>query len=432
MSKKPGEWVTPGDKSGPSRPTDLGGVASDTPRAARENCPGVEGTQVPRYIPPHRRNAIFDLGQQDGRTTADRSWEQQQEFAADRQFVDELIQYLDDCEVIREINFGDLCPKCGTNERVLDESLMILVPKSFGGSLANHFAKKDRVKHSISTFIGADGIFKVPAIQGGLRYFGTYEIKNSLVNSGIWSREQLTSKGLTFSQHELEVNDRSFYHLRPHSCVDKRADFWEEVAHAEAPFWNLDRGEIPDDDSDNLSECPPGMEDQVLHGFYLEDVLGDTPIHPILGSTSPKGKEPLRLTGVETEFISGHPVRTGFRRRSKSATIRRKHKRSVQTYGFYRIRTPLPQEACSLLNITADSIPSVVRLSLSNIKCIRKRRYHRRHTRSSRPNRGPVRGQTLFWTPPKQKFEKYCYFFRKRGCFYLSKHHPVTGDLGVI
>jgi hypothetical protein len=405
-----------------------------------ENCPGDGPVKSGLYVPPHRRKLSDAI---DSITTNEYINDSKITVPSrdrDRTFARKCIQFLDECEVIRQVQFGQKCPKCESDDRTLDESKMILIPKSMGGSLEKKFFQfVNSITRTESTFISADGPVKVQALQGGAIYL-PYEMRQALVNSGLFSREQLSLSGWHFSQHELEVNDRSFYHIRPHSCADLRGHFWEEVGNAEAPFWSLGAEEqFPQDDSSNLSECPPGMEDQYAFGFYLEDIVGESSqlqaLKPDTKVTKPlklvtHSTNPAALTAVETEFILGDPVRTGFRRRSKSSTLRRKLKNVRRTFGFYRIRVPLPQEACLLFNIV-EQLPPTVKLELSNLSLIRKRRYNKRHTRTSRPNRSSViRGVTQIRRPPKSGFKKYSYFFRKRGYYYLSKHHPLQGDWG--
>jgi len=473
-----------GDPSpGPSR--NLGPERAQDLETVRENCPGDAVAKSTAYVPPFRRGesskiestrSLLHLSERKGLTD--------EEIHQKSQILSNLILYLDDLEPIRQVTLEQECSSCGSSIGELDESKLILVPKSLGGSLVKRFTRYDSLKQTTSTFIGADGIFKVPALQGGATYLGSYEVRNAIVNSGIWSREQLS--GQHFSQHELEVNDRSFYHIRPHLChedVDE-ASFWREagVAEEDLDYW---LGLSQEEDLPGLHANPHlGVSVDFLPGSLSPDrspgegselgptellhlrqetatgtVTGDcnnasskddaslaaiarVPSHQCddwCGRHCPH--KPTPLTGVETEFISGNSVRTGFRRRSIAASLlRKRRKKRMNSSSGVTVQVRLqksrliPGHLLGLIPryLLPEKEQYLIKLDMSkHMSRMLRRRYHKRHFRTSRPNRSPlIRGVTLVRRPPKPGFEKYSYFFRKRGYYYLSKHHPLQGDWG--
>lgn len=105
-----------------------------------------------------------------------------------------------------------------------------------------------------------------------------YEVRMEIVRSGIWSREQL--RGARFTQHELEVNDRSYCRIRPRVCGCHYGEY------------------------SNYSDA----ELEILQ------IAGVVPV----------------MTEVEAEFVRGGPVRTGFRLRSKKALEQRAAKKAAK------------------------------------------------------------------------------------------------------
>jgi hypothetical protein len=342
-------------------------------------------------------------------------------------------------EVTRRIEFGQKCPKCGSFKHELDESKLILVPKSLGGSLRKRFQSRvdqDSWSKSVS-FLTADGVVRAtPAYQGIPNYLGVYELRQAIVNSGIWSRSQLSSYGL-FSQHELEVNDRQFCHVRPHSCpqtIEDRRQFFIEAGFPADYYdnrWRYAEGhafpELPSsgkqvsDDLDEDSWQAWGFDDSSDEDQKKKDVVQTTP-------------KDIRLTDVETEFISGNPVRTGFRKRSKAARKRRAAKRTARLTRTYKFEIPGDFQVREV-NLLFKYRPQKGR-DTRHYGVKRGRGYRARcsilRERWSRegPRRGPL---NVHYRPPKGALlKKYCYFFRKRGSYYLSLHHPVKGDRGVV
>lgn len=191
-----------------------------------------------------------------------------------------------------------------------------------------------------------------------------YSMRQNIVRSGQWSREQLA--GGLFTQHELEINDRSFMNVRPPRCD---CDFGDEI--------DFDTG------------LPVSI---------------------------------LTETQVDLDFQES-PVRTGFRLRSKEAMERRKRSKRrlsphvsphliVECYprvpkGF-QVEDPylMPQPG------------KVISLRFPKIKILRK------NARRRPPKPRVIVGRHL---PPKEG-RKYWYFLRTRGKWNYSLHHPLKDD----
>jgi hypothetical protein len=204
-----------------------------------------------------------------------------------------------------------------------------------------------------------------PDIDEGHYPHQCYSMRQNIVRSGQWTREQLA--GGLFTQHELEINDRSFINVRPRRCD---CDFGDEA------FLDL-----------------------------------DTPV-PVLNETQ-----------VDLEFQTS-PVRTGFRLRSKAARERRRSrpKKTARSSS----RPPLVVECYPRVprNFIVEDpyfFPQrgkVISLKFSQCGVLRK------NARRRPPKPRVIVGRTL---PPKEK-SKYWYFQRTRGKWNYSLHHPLPGD----
>jgi len=313
----------------------------------------------------------------------------------------EMLLDLDELEIVKEVDTGLPCGACESPLNEIDESLVTLIPKQLGGSLVDFFTKWSSLK-TRDTFIGADGPVTVRATVGGFPAIDCYEIRHYLVKSGLFTRTQLSKYGL-FSEHELEVNDRQFDHIRPHqcSCVDL------DLIELDDESWNL--SQVPNYDSEWIGNADDGLSSAEV----LAQLIG-------------KKEVDVSDPPIDQEFVSGIPVRTGFRRRSKAASIRRKNKR--RTSGTFNCSTKY-----KLLNV----YPSLEVVDLKFLYRPRKGRdsvkseslvKKRKRFGKTKPNHSL--GYTKVYIPLSKvdnNRKKYAYFFRKRGEVYLSLHHPLPG-----
>jgi len=205
-----------------------------------------------------------------------------------------------------------------------------------------------------------------------VRDHGPYGIRQRIVRSGIYTREQLQGAG--FTQHEYEVNDLAFRHLRPRRCD---CDFGEYTDADLGPFF------LPE-------ESPLTTEvEQTFSG---------------LGGSEPR------------------PVRTGFRLRSKKARVRRRRRSRRKPY--------------VASTATVDGVPSELTLSEPTTVGLaflwkpspraRKPRWYRENSRAKA--RKYFYSKCILVYPerkPRKHEAKYWYFQRKRGRYYLSVHHPI-------
>jgi hypothetical protein len=194
----------------------------------------------------------------------------------------------------------------------------------------------------------------------GLR--NVYEVRQEVVRSGVFSRTQL--RGALFTQHELGVNDRAFLSIRPRRCG---CDF--------GPWQDLDA-----DSRSALLAC---------------------------GYVPPE-------TEVETAFVGGSPVRTGFRLRSREAIARRRSRsRGVE------VKVHGPESSSD------EKVRLKFHYRVPKHKGPRasKKKSHRRGGRpTAKQSYTPVFRDGFL---PFSHERKYWYFTRTRGRFYRSQHRPI-------
>lgn len=265
-----------------------------------------------------------------------------------------LIKSLGDLEIDAVRPIDGVCPKCSFQYYGrLDE-----------GRMSIPIGLKWKIDPSYTKYLGYfDGEFRRPP----------YAVRQEIVRSGIWNRDQLGH--FCFSQHELEVNDRSYCHIRPRRC-------------------DCDYG------------APTGDE---LTGFYTPQelsMLREAGVLPMLE--------------VEEEFVLSNPVRTGFRRRSRAAILRRRRR-------ALKRRSSGPIEEIPRIVYRIDEILSlrnhcVPVLALPDIK------YHRKTMRASSWRNNMVKltihtCKELHYTRPAAHHTKYWYRYRKTGKWTCSTHH---------
>jgi hypothetical protein len=300
-----------------------------------------------KYIPPHRR---------------------------DREQLKKAVVMLDVVEIEQCAQYTGLCPVCNTPYYgILDEAKVTLPLYNVGKYLLRDIDVLD---------------VEVRKYPDGYRAefeYSVYEIRMNIARSGLFTREQL--RDLRMTEHELEVNERSFYNIRPKRC-----------------------------------DCDFG-----------EATLTDYETSLLRYATDPDV-----ITDVEKDFILGKPVRTGFRLRSKEAIRLRRRKWALKQaptlVPFFEpvrevIPTPHP-EVIKFLPVLGVVNEAPIKLSFKTDLCLRPKN---RIIRAAHPKFGGKKAsfiskKSLSSSPPKGSNKKYCYFFRKMACWRPSAHHPKDGE----
>lgn len=285
----------------------------------------------------------------------------------------DTIRILDSLDIEQFAQYDGICDICGTPfYGILDESKLIFVPGYLEKKVTPSFSYRR---------VGSDNHYEVDF------EFNKYETRQLIVRSGLFSREQLSGLSL-FTQHELEVNDKSFLHVRPKRC-----------------------------------DCCFGSPE-------LDDLeLG------ILAEFS-DSVDALRLRDADLDFISGRPVRTGFRRRSAEAIRRRRKRGTVKdrivsdffesvTREVIPIQVPLSRGTyLGTVNPVPITLVFKTNLCLLSKPAGPKRTDYRINKVASLNRRNLFSSLSL----REVNFKKYSYFLRKRGRFSISTHHhPQKG-----
>jgi len=291
----------------------------------------------------------------------------------ERQLLLNLVDFLEEEEIQQFAEYEGLCPHCHSPYYgILDESKVKLpLAEGFRSALFGR-------QHAATRHVGGRTYMTTVAS------FSNYEIRQDIVRSGLFTRRQLSS--YQFSQHELEVNERSFYDIRPKRC-----------------------------------DCNFGSEPE-LSEYELA----------ILASLEAMDNYD-RPTAVESSFIGGEPVRTGFRRRSAEARRRRRRRGEKVTCVTHHRVVVKPRVHPTCVGHPLGVItPSTVELEFHYIpRAVRpggKRREKFLLPRKYRPPRGYSKPDCIpDFLPPTGEYsrEKYYYFHRKRGFWFPSLHHPT-------
>jgi len=303
------------------------------------------------------------------------------------QQIADICRRLDGCDI--EQMSWDLgsCPTCGSEKYgLLDESRVILpFPKGpFQGRTSLHEAlvPLGGIVGDGAFFTTTTGPHVAETDSVARRYasYTPYMVIMDIVRSGMFTEEQLLGAegtdhyGLVFSRHELEINAKAFKALRPETC--------------DCTGWGTPRG------SDFGEE------------FNL-------PVEPGLD--------------LERDFVSGKPVRTGFRIRSPDARKARSLKKRNRKMVVIRPDSTMvvkflakPSEV--ILNLSFKYVPHgddidrktpIVKAAIYSWRKGRRSAVKRHLV----PNRAPLRAHKKYW-----------YFTRKFGQFCLSEHHPHVDD----
>jgi hypothetical protein len=238
--------------------------------------------------------------------------------------------------------------------------------------------------------------------------FSEYAIRQQIVNSGLYTRSQLRKSNIRFTEHELEVSERQFTFVRCRiDCCWHGARF---VAESDPVLMNLfsEEGLASLGDLDFPDFATPQEVAKAEEKIFEEEWGGF------------RSGKPVRLTGVESEFISGKPVRTGFRRRSPEARMRRK----LKSRDFSKTVEVTPQPHPDALGTGLFTVnPQKVVLVFKNTECLSTPRKVRRKLWIKRLNVKTIEKlsrRDFVGVSPQSKKESY--FLRKNGRYYHSVH----------
>jgi hypothetical protein len=245
--------------------------------------------------------------------------------------------YLDSLEIQQFADYSGVCRKCSCPYYgILDESKLTLpMGADTTASMRTKTIKFLGMGYHSRIVLPSQGR-TVPVLTEGM---GDYEIRQRIVNSGVFTREQLS--GAAFTQHELEVSEKQFSAIRPKRC-------------------DCDFGSEPDFD------------------MPVEEAIENMDVY----------------THAETDFMSGKPVRTGFRRRSPSARRRRRRSRSSSPnrddpkpiVGFVCIPKVHPMaKGHKLGNVFPVEVTIHFKYTPESVG--HRKRYHRRHNARRRRRR---------------------------------------------
>lgn len=280
---------------------------------------------------------------------------------SNRESLLDSLHQLDELEIEQFAQYDGVCHSCHSPYYgILDESKLTL---PLGGVEA-FFRRPVR------------GV-AIASSSSGTHYdvgYTSYEIRQSIVRSGLFSREQLSSV-LRLNQHHLEVAEVSFRDIRPRRC---ECDFGESYT-----------------------------EDELLALALMDDPITD-------------------LMPVEADFIAGKPVRTGFRRRSPDARLRRRHRAKKAWLEPVRVIRTIPIVHPKWVNDNLGVVNNTVLELVFNFLPPKSRQLHRSKPDKYKPALARKSPGGLIAPIPGEK--KYFYFLRKRRFCRLSAHHPLGGS----
>jgi hypothetical protein len=293
----------------------------------------------------------------------------------DTQDIDQMVEDRGECPVCQIPRFG-----------LLDESRVSLpFPRgAFQGrtALSEHVIPQGGVYPAV--FSDRTGPHVGDEFGGRYLSYTPYMVIQDIVRSGMFSNQQLTAASIEvkprvfFSRHELEVNAKAYEALRPNTC--DCTGWGSPVASDYGPEFS--------------QEIDPGLD-------------------------------------LERDFVSGNPVRTGFRLRSPEARKRRAQQKRLRKLVFV---TP---DAVTKVTITGVCAPSEVCLNLKfkyiphggdlrSYKC--RLNVSVKDTREKGPRACVRRHLVSRRWKPLSSHTKYWYFYRKTRSFRLSEHNPHVDD----
>jgi hypothetical protein len=329
-----------------------------------------------KYIPPHKRSD-YDVP---GRNTMETM-----------QYVVSVLDDLAEKSKVDQTTFLDRCDVC--YDRVIghfDQSKLQFVP----GHLWKLLNLPQRIQ-IIPGNLGKDPSLR--AVVGNCRY-GCYELRQLIARSGVYRRDQL--KGLKFTEHELSVAEASYLAARSE---------YKECSCNGLGYGLVNPDRVMEDTPYLISAGLPDFADDPELAMALAESLRDS--HSFREET-----DNTALTKVEQAFLKGRSIPTGRRVRSREARERRRLKSSPPP--------PIKVVECYPhvprgVKVSEDLLPSKGVLITLAIPKVFLRKFKRR-----KPKARVIPGSGL---PPKGK-SKYWYFFRTRGKWNYSLHHPTQGD----
>jgi hypothetical protein len=316
------------------------------------------------------------------------------ETPTDRQFA-VWVASLDHVDILETVRFRPSlqhrCKSCGTENhgQVLDESKILLpFPAGpFRGRVdlaSNIYPKRSWGGGFYSTRTGPRS-----GESDNRRYasYTKYMIRQDIVRSGLFTQDQLRGAGGSkiLTRHDLEVAKFAFDLVRPETCITCR----------------------------NIPLSGLSAHWAVLYGRHNRHIPAQTGMLPTVQT-------------VDDLHSLGNTIRTGFRIRSKAARLRRRY-RSVKTQ--YCLR-----EECLLDASLAIPVRLLYKPCGTDLRCNRvrgprnkwrKRQIFTQWSKMVARKTTPICAQINERPWPHHK--KYWYFYRKRGMFYTSEHHPY-GD----
>jgi len=330
------------------------------------------------YIPPHRRNNPQEVISRNSI-----------EFIS---YVADTLDGIADRKEVKTSFLLDHCDVCYDRKTGLfDESKLQFVP--------GHLRKLLQIP---SSFRIVPGDFRVrPELREivGRCAYGSYELRQLIVRSGVYHNDQL--KGLRFTEHELSVNKQSF--------LEARSSYIECSCNGQG-YGLMNRDRIMEDPPYLVLAGDPSIDPELA--WALSESLKDSP-------SLREETDSSALTKVEEAFLKGRNIPTGRRIRSKQSLEKRRRRKSspvpplkVDCYP----RVPAGFEVEDPYLYPQRGFP--VSLEFPQIGILRK------NARRRPPKPRVIVGRTL---PPKEK-KKYWYFYRTRGKWSYSMHHPLPDD----
>lgn len=281
-------------------------------------------------------------------------------------------------EIQQFADYDGVCDLCQTPfYGILDEGLLKVPLVGFIPALLRNRGGSFTVNHNGQVTLSTYRIMT-----------SVYELRQDIARSGLFTRSQLSSTGI-FNEHELEVSERAFTSVRPSRC-------------------DCNFGSEPELNEEELLILAEFGASERVDGF----------------------------SAVDSRFIAGETVRTGFRRRSREAIRRRRCRKRRGTESGTMVRAIVPdsvpkEHPLAQVNPEPFLIKFKYRPRLSR-DTVSKRRLTKAQ-RFRKPWHGRRRAETLVYPEefPAPHKTKYCYFVRKRGCYHLSQHHPFPDEVGL-
>jgi len=234
------------------------------------------------------------------------------------------------------------------------------------------------------------------------QYPSEYQMRQLIVKSGLYTREQLSSK--RFNQHELELSEESFLFARSEikrcGCTPVGWGHFTYEGEERAP-------------------SPELASPEAIQEVIRQEVEDEWTAYRGHLKVRPAKVRRNSTSHVEDRFIeTGKTTRTGFRKRSPGARLRRaeKRKRSSTREVF-----PEPHPVAlgtGLFTVNPDAKVKLVFKYSTICTSPRKPLSEAKRRRLLARSRNDLQDR-----PDRRMSNKSFYFLRKRGVFYHSVHH---------